>query len=118
MAAVQRERWNAFSVQRAIREQLAAPGKITGLIEYELLSYIWEKTWAAPRPPEMEPVEWFEASQSALASALGCSDSAVREAVNRLIEAGIIEASQGAATLRYKLTPDRWADAPKKGGRA
>src|SRR5947209_1832141 len=49
---------DAYSVARAIRQQLSAREKLSGLVEREILQYIWENTYAKPRAKGEDPPEW------------------------------------------------------------
>ena len=110
--------WDVFSVRFAIRE-LWAKERLAGGMEYALLDFIWEQTWAKTRKPKTPAPAEARLSQAQIARAIGAHGKNAGDVVQRLVvrlkKAGIIATRKEGKdqVLWYRLMPNGFADAPK-----
>ena len=115
---------NFSKTPNELKYLIAGPNpKLSGAIQRDIIYIIQTETWGNPSPTKSE---WAKLSLSEFGRACGGTDSgAISRALADLVNRGIIASDAPQAddqptgalraknvTYRYKLTPEKWRDAP------
>lgn len=100
-----------YTKQHNAFAHLITGGKLSGLLQVGIIFWIQRKTWGDEKRPE-----WARLSYTELCELCNTTDKkTVQRALRDLAKRGIIDVDERkgcSETSGYKLTPDRWKDAP------